>query len=288
VTSGLPPELLAAPRILGPDDIAEGRGRTLLLIVAHADDPAFFIGGVLPLWAGSGWRIVCLRFTDDSKDSVGLSETDTVARNTAEFHGAAALLGISQIDELGWPTDCLGDASRVELRERMIHAIRRHRPYGVVTFDPDSILHEDNLDHRVLAQAVDEAFWCAQFDKHHPEHFAEGLAVHGVYERWYFGRSVARVSHVFDTSETIDIQLSALLEHRTMLDNIARQIELQAATGGRTLPQLAAARAGDHRPLFEALLRRGAAAKGAPYGLIAAETLRCSRLEFDLLARAAD
>ena len=276
--------MLARPQILSAEDVADGAGRTLLLIVAHADDPAFFIGGVLPIWARRGWRIVCLRVTDDSKDSVGLSVAETISRNTVEFQAAAALLGITQIDEFGRETDCLGDVLRVALRERMIHAIRRHRPYGVVTFDPDSILHEDNLDHRVLAQAVDEAFWCAQFDKHHPEHLDEGLAVHGVFERWYFGRSVARVSHVFDTGETIGVQLAALLAHRTMLENITRQLELQASTAGRTMPYLAAARAGDYRPLFESMLRRGAAAKGAPYGLSAAETLRCSRLDFDLPA----
>lgn len=282
--NGLPPEMLAKPQILAPEDVPDGAGRTLLLIVAHADDPAFFIGGVLPIWAKRGWRIACLRVTDDSKDSVGLSVAETIRRNTAEFQAAAARLGIAQIDELGWETDCLGDVSRVALRECMVHAIRRHRPYGVLTFDPDSILHEDNLDHRVLAQAVDEAFWCAQFDKHHPEHLESGLAVHGVYERWYFGRSVARVSHVVDTSETIAVQLAALLEHRTMLGNITRQLELQASTAGRTMPHLAAALDGDHRPLFESMLRRSAAAKGAPYGLAAAETLRCSRLDLDLSA----
>jgi len=144
------------------------------------------------------------------------------------------------------------------------------------------MFHEDNLDHRVLAQSVDEAFWCAQFDKHHPEHFEEGLTLHGVYERWYFGRSVVRVTHVFDVSETIETQIEATLQHRTMLANIVRQIELQAATAGADVPHLPAARHGDLRPLIGALLRRSAAAKGAPYGFAQAETLRLSRFDFGL------
>lgn len=141
-----------------------------------------FVGGVIAIWAGAGWHIHCLRVTDDRWDSVALDEAETIGRNAGKFRHAAAVLGIAAVEDLGWQTDVLGDVSRVALRERIIHAIRRLKPYGTVTFDLDSLFHEDNLDHRVLAQAVDEACWTAQFDKHHPEHFAEGLALHAVYE----------------------------------------------------------------------------------------------------------
>lgn len=277
----LPPALSVAPRIVRVADIPPGDGRTLLLVVAHADDPAFFLGGVVALWADAGWRIHCLRVTDDAKDSVGLTEEETVRRNIAEFADAARILGIAATEDLGWPTDCLGDASRVRLRERMIHAIRRHRPYGLVTFDPDSMFQEDNLDHKVLAEAVDEAFWCAQFDKHHPEHLAEGMELHGVFERWYFGRSVVQVTHVFDVETTLERQIDAVLAHPTMFANILRQLTLQAWTAGAGSRLLDQAQ-NDPRPLVEAMMRRAAAGKGAPYGLALAETLRRSRTRFEM------
>lgn len=273
----LPPPLRAEPLIVTADTVPDGHGRTLLLIVAHGDDPGFFVGGVVALWARAGWRIVCLRVTDDSKDSVGLTEAETITRNDAEFREAAGQLGLAAVEDLGWRTDVLGDVSRVALRERLIHAIRRHRPYGLVTFDPDSLFHEDNLDHRVLAQAADEAFWCAQFDKHHSEHFDEGLDVHGVYERWYFGRTVAAVSHVFDTATTIGAQIAAVMCHKTMLANIARQLMLQCRTAGLHSSLIEAADGGDLRPWVEAMVRRSSAAKGAPYGLDHAELMRLSR-----------
>lgn len=271
------PELVTEPVIVMPGTIEPGRGRRLLLVVAHGDDPAFFAGGVLPLWADAGWRILCLRVTDDRWDSVGFDEAETVRRNAAEFRRAAAVLGIAETHDLGWATDVLGDASRVALRERIIHAIRLWRPYGVMTFDPDSAFYEDNLDHRVLAQAVDEAAWCAQFDKHCPEHFDAGLAAHGIVERWFFGRTLLSVSHAFDTTSTLERQIAAILCHPTMLANIVRQFELQAETAGIAPPLLAAAVEGDPRPLFEALLRGAAAAKGAHFGLAAAETMRLHR-----------
>jgi LmbE family N-acetylglucosaminyl deacetylase len=268
------PHLATEPQIVTPQTVERGEGRTLLLIVAHADDPAFFVGGVLPIWADAGWKIVCVRVTDDRWDSFGLDEAETIARNAAEFREAAKVLGIAEIHELGWHTDVLGDASRVKLRERIIHAVRRFRPHGLVTFDPYSMFFEDNLDHKVLAEAVDEACWTAMFDKHHPEHFAEGLKPHGVVDRWYFGRSVISVTHVFDTATTVRRQLAAILCHRTMLDNIARQFAIQAETAGLSSSPISNA------ALLEARLAEAVSMKGKPFGLRAAETMRLHRASF--------
>jgi LmbE family N-acetylglucosaminyl deacetylase len=270
------PELCPRPQIVTAASLPRGTGRRLLLVVAHADDPAFFAGGVLPLWADAGWEIVALRVTDDRWDSVGLEAAETIRRNAAEFRAAAAILGIAAVEDLGWQTDVLGDASRVALRERIIHAIRRHRPFALMGFDPDSLFREDNLDHRVLAQATDEAFWTAMFDKHHPEHFAEGLAPHGCVERWYFGRSVPAVTHVVDTSPALERQERAVRVHATPLANMARQFALQARTAGWPEERIAAVLA-DPGAAVAARLRAAAAEKGQPFGLAAAEYLRCHR-----------
>ncbi len=62
-----------------------------------------------------------------------------------------------------------------------------------------------------------------------------------------------------------------------MLANIARQLLLQARTAGLRAPLVEAAIAGDPEPLFAALLNGAAAAKGAAFGLAAAELLRLHR-----------
>lgn len=61
--------------------IEPGRGRVILVVVvvAHADDPALFLGGTIARWADAGWRVVCVRVTDDRWDSVGHTEAETVA-----------------------------------------------------------------------------------------------------------------------------------------------------------------------------------------------------------------
>lgn len=273
------PGLAPVPQVIRAADLSYGQGRVLLVIVAHADDPAIFAGGVLALFVQAGWSVHVLRVTDDRWDSVGLTEAETIERNACELREAAAVLGLAGVEDLGWQTDVLGDASRVALRERLIHAIRRLKPYALMGFDPNSLFHEDNLDHKVLAEAMDEAFWTSMFDKHHPEHLAEGLAPHGTVERWYFGRSVAAVTHVFDTSPVIDVQMRAVACHATPIANMAAQYALQAETAGRPGEETALALA-DPVSATCTRLRAGAAGKGQPFDLTAAEYLRLHRTTF--------
>ncbi|HEY5155881.1 MAG TPA: PIG-L family deacetylase [Acidimicrobiales bacterium] len=258
--------------------IEPGRGRVILVVVAHADDPALFLGGTIARWADAGWRVVCLRVTDDRWDSVGHTEAETVAANAAELRAAAEVLGIAEIVELGYPTDTLGDVSEVELREHLIRQVRTHRPYALVTFDPYAMYGEDNQDHLVVAAATDEAFWTSQFDLHHPEHQALGLEPHGCFERWYFGRRVVDVTDVVDIAPVIDRKIDAALHQGTMLTNFVNQLRLQARTGGWELPVLDEALAsGDLRSLIDSLLRRQAERTGERHGVALAEEFRVVR-----------
>jgi LmbE family N-acetylglucosaminyl deacetylase len=223
-----------------------------------------------------------VRVTDDRWDSVGSDEAATAAANRSELEQAAAILGVDDIVELGYPTDTLGDVSTVALRERIIHAVRTHRPYALVSFDPYAMYGEDNLDHITVARAVDEAFWTSQFDLHHPEHFDEvsvrtgaPLAPHGCFERWYFGRQVVDVTDVVDISATLDRKVAAACCHRTMMRNFFNQLRLQADTGGWRIPAVDdALAAGDVSAMLTSMLRAASEGLGAKYGVGAAEEFR--------------
>lgn len=259
------------------DAALPGQGQTVLVISPHADDAALFCGGTIRRMADLGARIVLLRVTDDRFDSVGLTEAATIAANARELREAAGVLGVDEIVELGWQTDSLADTSETALRERLIYHVRRVRPYAVFSFDPYGAYHEDNQDHLRVAQAMDETFWTAQFDKHHPEHFAQGLAPHGVYERWYFARRLTEVTTAIDISSTLNAKVAAALSHSTMMRHFAHQLVLQARTGGHRLPLAEAAAAGNLRELLEPMLVAGARATGARHGLEAAEEYRVIR-----------
>jgi LmbE family N-acetylglucosaminyl deacetylase len=262
--------------------IEPGDGRIVLVVVAHADDVSLFLGGTVAAWADAGWRVVVVRVTDDRWDSVGSDEATTVTANRDEFARSSAILGVQEIVELGYATDTLGDVSTVELRERIIHAVRTYRPYALVSFDPYAMYGEDNLDHVVVARAVDESFWTSQFDLHHPEHFdelsvhtREPLAPHGCFERWYFGRRVIEVTDVVDISATLGRKIDAACCHRTMVLNFFNQLRLQAHTGGWRIPALDdALETGDVTAALPRMLRAGGERLGDRYGVGAAEEFR--------------
>jgi LmbE family N-acetylglucosaminyl deacetylase len=248
--------------------------QTAMMISPHADDAAAFCGATLAKLADRGWRVTLVRVTDDCKDSIGLTLEETRRRNTAELQRAAEILGISEIVELGYETDCLADVSEVELRERIVYLFRKYRPYSVFTFDPFG-QYEDNMDHIRVAQAVTEAFWVSRFDLHHPEHFKEGtegseaLEPFAVCEQWYFGRDLPGANHAEDISEYMDIKIEALCAHRTMMQNTMNQYRLQLQTWGRRMPWLEASLAedGDMRPLLALFLQEQANAVAEAFEL---------------------
>ena len=256
-------------------EIAEGAGRTVLVVVPHADDLALFLGGTVAMWAERGWRVVVVRVTDDARDSWGLTIETTVAANRNEFMRAADLLGVTEIVELGYATDVLADVSEVELRERLIRLVRTHRPYALVGFDPHAQFGEDNQDHVKVAAATDEAFWTSQFDLHHPEHLTEGLRPHGCFERWYFGRRVIEVTDVVDVTDTVERKVAAACAHQTMMRNFLHQLQLQADTGGWSVEAIDdCLRTGDVSPLLGELVRAGTARTGERHGLRFGEEFR--------------
>jgi LmbE family N-acetylglucosaminyl deacetylase len=260
------------------ESIGPGKGRTILVITPHADDVAVFCGGAIRLFADAGWRVLMVRVTNDALDSVDLDREQTIHRNAAELREAADILGIADIVDLGYETDVLGDASEVKLRERLIYLYRRERPYMAMSFDPFGVFHENNQDHIKVAQAVDEAFWTSMFDKHHPEHLAEGLRAHGLFERWYFARQLLSASSFVDIGQVIDRKIEAVAAHRTMVRNMIHQLLLQAETGGLRLPELEEMLSGEIQPFVDERIRAAAAAAGRVNGVTYAEDYRIVRM----------
>ena len=222
---------------------------TAMVISPHADDAAAFCGATIAKLAGEGWRVILVRVTDDAKDSLGLTVEETRKRNTAELHEAAKIMGVAEVVELGYETDCLADVSLVKLRERIVYLLRKYRPYAVFTFDPFG-LYEGNMDHVRVAQAAEEAFWVACFDLHHPEHFAEGLSPFSVCERWYFGRNLPGANRAEDVTATLSKKIDAVCTHKTMMRNTINQFILQLRTWGRRVEALEYSRDVDMKPLL--------------------------------------
>ena len=232
---------------------------TAMVISPHADDATAFCGATLAKLADQGWKVVLVRVTDDRKDSLGLSIEETIQRNAEELRTAAQILGVQEVVELGFETDMLADIPLGKLRERIVYLFRKYRPYAVFSFDPDG-LYENNQDHVRVAQAADEAFWVACFDKHYPEHFKEGLEPFSVCERWYFARQLPAVTHVEEVSQTIERKVQAVCAHREMMRNTIQQYRLQLKTWDKRIPLLDEALDGNLHTLISMVMQEQAKA----------------------------
>ncbi len=179
---------------------------------------------------------------------------------------------------MDFPTDSLADVRLTKIRERFIYCIRKYKPYAVFSFDPFAPF-EGNQDHLRVAQAVDEAFWTACFDLHHPEHFEEGLAPFSVCERWYFARSPQNTNYAVEISETIEAKIAAMAAHKTMMRNVIQQFRLQLKTWGRCVPLLDAAMKGEHEILLSTILKRDALDKANSLNLKKNTMVELFRLE---------
>jgi LmbE family N-acetylglucosaminyl deacetylase len=101
---------------------------TAMIISPHADDAAAFCGATLAKFASQGWRLILVRVTDDCKDSVGLTMEEAKKRNAGQLREAAGHMGVSEIVELGYVTDCLADVPLVGLREKIVYLFQNHLP----------------------------------------------------------------------------------------------------------------------------------------------------------------
>ncbi len=238
----------------------------MLVISPHADDAATFCGGTIAKFAAEGWRVVIVRVTDDATDSVGLSLSESIVRNYHELRAAAKIMGAQEVVELDYQADALTKVSHIEMRKRMVLLIRRYRPYAVFSFDPDDI-GEDNMDHVVVARAVAEAFWVAQYDLHHSEHFEDGLKPHAVCEKWYYGRTLPHANHAEDITGFIGKKIDALAAHQTAMRNTINQFRMQLETYGRRMPLVEDAMKNGVRPILELFFKEQARETASLYQL---------------------
>src|SRR6266540_932377 len=105
--------------------------KSVLVIVAHADDMEFMAGGTIARMAAMGYTIHEVIATNNER---GTLERDWSAQFTAdsrreEARRGATVLGVDpEIEFLGYEDGRLGETPLNELREKCLRAIRRHRP----------------------------------------------------------------------------------------------------------------------------------------------------------------
>lgn len=184
-------------------------GQVLAAIQPHSDDIPLFAAGTVAKLVGEGCTGYLIRTTNDEKAGPG-SMGDTVLGNERDNQAVARALGLRKVFDLNYRNHRLDDASRQDLRGRLIFLFRMLKVDVVVSYDPWG-MYEENPDHYVTAQAVEAACWMAAGRKDYPEHLEAGVMPHAVAEKYYFARGPQLVNRVVDITATIEKKIEANL-----------------------------------------------------------------------------
>jgi LmbE family N-acetylglucosaminyl deacetylase len=194
--------------------------KTILVMLAHPDDPDFFCGATIARWARAGHKVVYRLFTrgDKGSNDPNIPPHKLAILREKEQRSAAEILGVESVEFLDYRDGEL--IPSLNARKDVVRTIRQIRPDILVTSDPTHYFVRDTYlnhpDHRIAGQIVLEGYFpAAGTPMFFPELAAEGLQPHSVKEIWI---SLAEKPNVkIDITDTWNLKLLALKEHKSQI-----------------------------------------------------------------------
>lgn len=201
-------------------DLGWPKNTRILVILAHPDDPEFFLGGTIAMWTHAGYQVDYGLLTDGE---LGLSEAFPDPQELAkvrrvEQQAASDALGVSSITWFGYPDGFL--VPDLDKRKVIARFIRQMKPDVVVSSDPTSYYLGENYlnhpDHRAAGQIVAEGLFPAAGNRgFFPEIQEEGFLPHQVSELWM--SLPANKNLDIDVTDYWDFRVKALLNHHSQV-----------------------------------------------------------------------
>jgi len=200
--------------------------QTILVILAHPDDPEFFCGATIARWTSAGHHVSYCLLTCGDKGVQDYSSNfeDLCILRQGEQQAAADILGVKQVRFLGYLDGYL--QPDLDLRCDITRVIRQERPDIIVTCDPTALYLRDTMinhpDHRAAGQAVLDAVFPASGNH---LYFSElwkdqGLEPHSVREVW--ASLTLNPNVVLDVTDYWDIKIQALKQHASQVGDPQR------------------------------------------------------------------
>ncbi|MFN3683788.1 MAG: PIG-L deacetylase family protein [Fimbriimonadaceae bacterium] len=186
-------------------------GSRVLLVTAHPDDEAFYVGGTLLRLREAGAVVRLVVMTDGDKGYYPFHDSRGTGRvRRAEQQRAAELFGIQSVRFLGLPD------GRLQADERSVDAlaeeIRSFRPQFLLAFDPEYVRRVYHRDHRRAGEAAVRAAeragfsgWALLFSTSAANggldvtaQWPEAQRLLGVHESQFFGARLAYIQSMVD------------------------------------------------------------------------------------------
>lgn len=187
----------------------------ILVILAHPDDPEFFMGGTIAMWSKLGHKISYLLLTKGERGiSEQYPETEQLKGvREIEQRNAADVLGVGAVDFLDYPDGML--EVNLDNRRQLVAEIRKRQPDIVVSSDPQTFFHTyyiNHPDHRAVGLLTMEAvFPAAGNPGFFPEQIEQGLKPTQIKELWMSLTLDPNIT--LDVSDYWQIRLEALKKH---------------------------------------------------------------------------
>ncbi len=203
--------------------------QNILVILAHPDDPEFFCGATLARWAIAGHIIDYYLLTcgDKGANDPQIDPVSLCAVRHKEQKAAAQIIGVRNVNFMELPDGYLEPS--IHLRREIVRVIRTHRPDVLVTCDPHNLYPSatygiNHPDHRYAGQVVlDAVFPAAGNPLYFPELFKdENLEPWAPREVWVSIPAAVNVNVTLDVTDTWEIKISALKEHKSQIGDSAK------------------------------------------------------------------
>jgi LmbE family N-acetylglucosaminyl deacetylase len=195
--------------------------KKILVILAHPDDPEFFMGATLARWGMLGHEIRYCLLTTGQKGSQDVNQKpeDLAALRKVEQQNAADVIGVKSVEFMDYVDgEVVPD---LEMRKKVVRVIRKYRPQIVVSSDPLNYFPGDNRvnhpDHRAAGQVVLEAsFPAAGNPKFFPELIKEeGLEPVNPMELWFSIPAQANLE--VNVNEYFEAKMDAIAFHKSQI-----------------------------------------------------------------------
>jgi LmbE family N-acetylglucosaminyl deacetylase len=202
------------------EELSWAAGTKILIILAHPDDPEFFMGATIASWTSAGYKVQYGLLTDGARGVSAAYPDWTLLPEIRKFEqkNAAAVLGVHEIEYFGYPDGFLMES--LDMHKRIVAFIRKVQPDILVTCDPNMLFshgrYVNHPDHRAAGGiVVDSLFPAVGNASFFPELMAEGLNPWQVKELWLCLTSEPDL--LLDVEAYWKTRYHALCEHRSQI-----------------------------------------------------------------------
>ncbi len=125
------------------------KAKSILAIVAHADDEVLGCGGTLARHVIEGDRVQIV-FMADGVESRGVDRLDELQQRNRARDNAMRILGISRWDMLGFPDNRMDSVPLLDIVQKLQPIVEQVSPTRIYTHHRGDL----NIDHRITHEAV--------------------------------------------------------------------------------------------------------------------------------------